>query len=85
MSPSSDISIIARITLGQGIRDVEVIPLNVLNSKVRFQPQVLKGERAREVIRRLNEVSGPLGTEIRLTGKRYLARKIGAKSHLAQR
>ncbi|MBP1752117.1 MAG: putative enzyme of poly-gamma-glutamate biosynthesis (capsule formation)-like protein [Geobacteraceae bacterium] len=84
-SRSSDISVLARITLGSGIREVEVIPLNVLNSEVRFQPKVLKGERGLAVIRRLNSISGPLGTEIRLTGKRYLAHRTGVKNHLAQR
>jgi len=38
MSPSAKQSIIARITLDDGVTGVELLPLNVLNSTVRFQP-----------------------------------------------
>lgn len=72
LSSGSDTSVIARIILDNGIREVELIPLNVLNAKVRFQPQVLQGRRGLDVIRHLNVLSRPLGAEIGTDGKRYL-------------
>ena len=41
ISPSADRSVIARITLDAGVKSVELLPLNVLNSEVRFQPKLL--------------------------------------------
>jgi poly-gamma-glutamate capsule biosynthesis protein CapA/YwtB (metallophosphatase superfamily) len=72
LSSGSDTSVIARIILENGIREVELIPLNVLNAKVRFQPQIFQGERGLGVIRHLIALSRPLGTEIGTDGKRYL-------------
>jgi poly-gamma-glutamate capsule biosynthesis protein CapA/YwtB (metallophosphatase superfamily) len=83
-SPSSDISIIARLTLDKGIKEVELIPLNVLNSEIHFQPKVLKGERGLAAIRRLNKLSKPLGTQVLFTGKRYIAVEADAARRLAQ-
>ena len=77
-SRSSDVSTIARITLDNGIKEVELIPLNVLNSEIHFQPRILKGERGLAAIRRLNKLSMPLGIEIRSTGNRYIAVRTGA-------
>jgi poly-gamma-glutamate synthesis protein (capsule biosynthesis protein) len=72
MSRQADDSVIARVTLDGGIREVELIPLNVLNSEVRFQPAPLKGKRGREVISRLAGLSKAWDTRIMTVGNRYL-------------
>ncbi len=84
MSRSSDVSAIARIKIDNGIEEVEVIPLNVLNGEVRFQPKVLNGERGLAAMRRLAHLSKPLGTEIQSDGRRYLAHKTGKRYRLAR-
>ena len=72
LSRYADTSVIARIVLDGGVREVEIIPLNVRNTEVRYQPAYLKGERAREVVDRLNSLSRQWRTEIVDRGGRYL-------------
>lgn len=72
MSRNADRSIIARITLDGGIKEVEVLPLNILNSEVRFQPRLLHGEAALGTIANLERLSQPLGSSITATDGRYL-------------
>jgi poly-gamma-glutamate synthesis protein (capsule biosynthesis protein) len=74
MSRQADTSILARITLDGTVREAELIPLNVLNTQVRFQPGILKGTRGRAVISRLNELSRCWNTEIVSEGERYLVK-----------
>lgn len=71
MSRTSDRSIIARITLDGATQKVEIVPLNVLNSEVRFRPTVLGGVRGEEVIRRLNRLSEPFTVRVVAAGGRY--------------
>jgi poly-gamma-glutamate capsule biosynthesis protein CapA/YwtB (metallophosphatase superfamily) len=73
-SRHADTSIIARITLDGAVKEVELLPLNVLNSHVRFKPEILKGTRGRAVISRLNELSRSWNTEIVADGERYLVK-----------
>jgi poly-gamma-glutamate synthesis protein (capsule biosynthesis protein) len=73
-SPSADRSIIARITLDNGIKGVELVPINVLNSEVSFQPKPLKGKRGKAVIEHLNLISREMGTSILGEGDRYFVR-----------
>jgi len=84
-SRASDRSIVARITLDGGIRQVEVFPLNVLNRQVRFQPRVLVGERGEQVIRKLNRLSAGMGTHLVKSGQRYLVTEFGSGQHLARK
>ena len=72
MSRSADRSMIARITLDGAEQRVEIIPLNVLNSEVRFRPAVLTGKRGDEVIDRLNLLSERFSSRIVVSGGRYL-------------
>ena len=74
MSSGSDTSIIARIIFDRGIREVELIPLNVLNAEVRFQPKIARGRRGMDVIRHMSLLSAQLGTVIGTDGKRYLVK-----------
>jgi poly-gamma-glutamate synthesis protein (capsule biosynthesis protein) len=74
LSPSAGRSVIARITLDKGIKAVELVPLNVLNSEVRFQPKPLTGKRGKAVIAHLNLLSREMGTVISADGSRYLVR-----------
>jgi poly-gamma-glutamate synthesis protein (capsule biosynthesis protein) len=74
MSSHADASVIARITLDGAVREAEFIPLNVLNSQVRFQPSPLRGARGRAIICRLNELSRPWNTVIVTEGERFLVK-----------
>ena len=72
MSRSADRSMIARITLDGAEQTLEVIPINVLNSEVRFRPTILAGKRGDEVIERLNLLSERFNTRLVSSGGRYL-------------
>ena len=71
-SRKSDRSVIARIVLDEGIKEVEVIPLNVLNREVRYQPQPLQGPRAAAVAGYLDRLSRSLDTAVGETAGRFL-------------
>lgn len=75
MSRSSDRSMIARITFDGGIKEVEIIPLNVLNSEVRFQPKLLAGGRAEKAAKMVDSMSRPLGSRVADVDGRYLVLK----------
>ncbi len=71
-SSSADRSIIARITLDGAAQTVEVVPLNVLNSEIRFRPTILSGKRGDEVVDRLNRLSAPYNSRITVAGGKYI-------------
>lgn len=74
-SRKADRSMIARITLDNGIGTVEVIPLNVLYTDVRFQPRPLGGSLGRAVADRLGRLSADMGTVISPKEGRYLVER----------
>jgi poly-gamma-glutamate synthesis protein (capsule biosynthesis protein) len=57
-------SVIARIILDNGVRGVELVPLNVNYSEVRFQPRPLTGKKGEDVVDQLNRISSQFGTVI---------------------
>lgn len=67
----SDRSVIARITLRDGGEELELIPVNVLNGEVRYQPRILRGARGMEVVDRLQRLSERFGTRLRTENGRY--------------
>jgi poly-gamma-glutamate capsule biosynthesis protein CapA/YwtB (metallophosphatase superfamily) len=83
-SRSTDRSVIARVILGDGVNEVELVPINVFNKEVRFQPQVLAGKKGKAVIDYLNRLSADLGTVIINDEGRYLAGKLSEVQSLAQ-
>ena len=54
-------SIIARITLDDGVKGLELIPLNVQNREVRFQPRPLKGKERETAMDRLRRTCLEMG------------------------
>jgi poly-gamma-glutamate capsule biosynthesis protein CapA/YwtB (metallophosphatase superfamily) len=74
MSRNADTSVLARIVLDRGVREVELFPLNVMNAEVRFQPVLLKGTEGKGVISRLRDLSRQWDTEIVAEGMRYFVR-----------
>ena len=70
-SSSADVSIIARISLDGAAQTVEILPLNVLNSQVRFRPTLLSGKRGDEVVERLNRLSAPFNSRITMAEEKY--------------
>lgn len=83
LSRSAARSVIARITLDDGVKGVELVPLNVLNSEVRFQPRPLKGKEGNAVIDHLNLISREMGTVINANGGRFLVRMRPAGQRMA--
>ncbi len=71
-SRSAAISMIARITFDGGVKEVEIIPLNVLNSQVSFQPRILKGAAAKAVAKKIDRLSSGLKSYLSVVGGRYL-------------
>ncbi len=63
-SRKADRSMIARITLDNGISAVEAIPLNVLYTDVRFQPRLLDAAGGAALARHLTRLSAAMGTVI---------------------
>jgi poly-gamma-glutamate synthesis protein (capsule biosynthesis protein) len=78
-------SVIARITLNDGVEAVELIPLNVLNREVRYQPRPLTGRRGQEVADQFGRLSAPWGTVVVKAGERYLLDfepRVSRRNHL---
>lgn len=71
-SRSSAVSMIARITFDGGITEVEVIPLNVLNAQVRYQPRFLKGAAAAKAVKKLDVLSSGEKNYVSAVAGRYL-------------
>ncbi len=74
-SRKADRSMIARITLDNGISAVEVIPLNVLYSDVRYQPRPLDGAGGEDVARHLARLSADMGTSFSQGTASYLVER----------
>ncbi|BCS55567.1 CapA family protein [Geobacter sp. SVR] len=63
---------LVRLHLNDAGRQAEIVPLDVLFSRVRFRPRVLSGDRAESVVKTLNDLSKPFETVIQNQGGRYL-------------
>ncbi|UCD83676.1 MAG: CapA family protein [Deltaproteobacteria bacterium] len=58
-------SIIAGITWGRrGVEQIEIVPINVFNAEVLFNPRILSGKEAEETIAELNLISQSFNTKI---------------------
>jgi len=71
-SKNAAVSMIARVTFDDGIKEIEVIPLNVLNTHVRFQPRLLNGAAADRLVKEIGRLSSGLNNEIAAVNGRYL-------------
>jgi poly-gamma-glutamate synthesis protein (capsule biosynthesis protein) len=56
-SKNAAVSMIARIVFDGDVKEVEVIPLNVRNTQVNFQPRPLKGAAAKEALKKVGKLS----------------------------
>ncbi|NVO00251.1 MAG: CapA family protein [Geobacteraceae bacterium] len=72
LSRTSSQSMIARIVFDGGLKEVEIIPLNVRNSEVRFQPRPLEGRQARKAAEAVNFLSAPMGSRVTDVDGRFL-------------
>lgn len=70
-SRTADYAAMVRLRLNGSSRRTEVIPLDVLASRVHFQPRILDGARGAKVISQINSLSRPFGTAIENTNGRY--------------
>lgn len=72
LSDVADRSIIARIVLNEtGVTRAEIIPLNVHNRQVAYQPAILSGFAANAVAEKINGRSTGMGSVIISRGGRY--------------
>lgn len=72
-SPHAITSVLAKLSLCRGQRVAfELVPLNVNNFEVYFQPRPLSGEPAVTVLEELRALSRPLGVALKLEGGRIL-------------
>ena len=83
-SSRTDRSMIAVVSLDGGVKEVELIPINVLNLEVRLQPALLDRRRGKQVIDQLNRLSAGMGTTIVNEGSRYLVRKASPQTMAAR-
>jgi poly-gamma-glutamate capsule biosynthesis protein CapA/YwtB (metallophosphatase superfamily) len=68
-SPDATRSAIAELRLRNGrVREVKLYPINVQNTEVVFQPYLLSGAAADQVVGELQEISRPFGTAIENRG-----------------
>ncbi|MCW9047457.1 MAG: CapA family protein, partial [Gammaproteobacteria bacterium] len=64
-SQDAKTSLIARVTLNKGkFHSAEFIPINILNTEIVFQPQILLNRAASGVFEHLNQLSEPLNTRL---------------------
>ena len=70
-SRNSDVAALVRLRLNGAAREAEILPLDVLNSRVHFQPQPLSGKRGDNIISRMNTLSKPFKTGIERRDNRY--------------
>ncbi|QEM69520.1 CapA family protein [Geobacter sp. FeAm09] len=70
-STTADRSVIIRLRLDDTRREAEILPLDVLYRRVGFQPRLLSGKPAANVIERLNSLSKTLETEIKSHNNSY--------------
>jgi poly-gamma-glutamate synthesis protein (capsule biosynthesis protein) len=71
-SRTADYSAIIRFRFDDGKQEAEILPLDILYRRVKFQPQLLSGEPAGEVIERLNRLSRPYRTKIESRDGHYM-------------
>lgn len=71
-SRTAEFGAMVRLRLNGSTRQAEVIPLDVLAGRVRFQPRVLAGNTCANVISQLNSLSRPFSTAIENANGRYL-------------
>ena len=71
-SRTADSSAIIRLRFNNGKQEAELLPLDILYRRVGFQPQLLSGKPAADVIARLNKLSQPFKTEIRILDGRSM-------------
>jgi poly-gamma-glutamate synthesis protein (capsule biosynthesis protein) len=72
MSRKAGESVLARIVFDGGVREVELVPLNVLNRQVRFQPREINGIPADSLIERMNRLSAGMRSRMVKLDGRYL-------------
>ena len=70
-SRTADVSAIIRLKLTDDWREAEILPLDVLNRRVGFQPQLLTGEKGAAVIEKLNRLSETFNTRIQSNEEKY--------------
>lgn len=64
-SPDAKTSVVARVTLNKGkFHSAELIPIDILNTEVIFQPKILHNGAASSVFEHLNQLSNPLNTRL---------------------
>jgi poly-gamma-glutamate synthesis protein (capsule biosynthesis protein) len=69
---SADAGAMVRLRFGEGKREAELLPLDILHRRVGFQPHPVSGRQAARIIEQLNILSRPLNTEVENRDGRYV-------------
>ena len=69
---TADVSAMIRLRFAENRREAEILPLDVLNRRVHFQPQLLTGAKGAAVIEKLNRLSEAFDTRIQSKEGRYI-------------
>lgn len=70
-SKIADASVIVRLHLDDNNHEIEILPVDILYSRVRFQPKMMTGLKGTSIIERLNILSKPFSTQIESYNGRY--------------
>ena len=63
---TADKSMILNIKVDGKIKSAEIIPLNIFNYDVKFQPQIAQGKKAQEILQYYSKLSSPYGVQIKI-------------------
>lgn len=69
---SAEDGVIVRLRFDTGTREAELLPLDILNSRVGFQPRPASAQQATRIVEHLNILSSPLKTAIQSRYGRYV-------------
>jgi poly-gamma-glutamate synthesis protein (capsule biosynthesis protein) len=69
---SADAGLMVRLRFSEGVREAELLPLDILHRRVGFQPQPVSGKQAAGIIERLNTLSITLNSSIENRDGRYV-------------
>jgi len=69
---TADAGAMIRLHFSEGVREAELLPLDILHSRVGFQPQPAPAAQAARIIERLNRFSRPFNTQIQARDGRHV-------------
>lgn len=72
LSRTSASSMIAVVRFDGGVKSIKAVPIDVLNSRVKFQPKLMSQQSGTRFIGEFNRISDSLGSRMERTGSDYM-------------